>query len=160
MERKPVRLDQLVLRVSESFKPVAAARNIALVAETQPEVAIDGDESDLRQLLQILLDNAIRHTPAAGKIVVALRRLDKRILLSVSDSGEGIAAEHLEKIFDRFYQVDSARSKGKSGLGLSIAKSIVENHGGVIRVTSRLGAGSAFTVELPVGGKGPGLKPT
>jgi two-component system sensor histidine kinase CiaH len=98
------------------------------------------------------LDTAIRHTPAAGKIVVGLRRLDKRILLSVTDTGEGIAAEHLEKIFDRFYQVDSARSKGKTGLGLAIAKSIVENHGGVIRATSKLGEGSSFMVELPAVG--------
>lgn len=152
MERKPVCLDQLVLRVSESFKPVAATRNITLDAEAQPKFTINGDESNLRQLLQILLDNAIRHTPAGGKVVVSLRRSDRRILLSVTDSGEGIASEHLEKIFDRFYQIDSARSKGKSGLGLSIAKSIVANHGGVIRATSKLGTGSTFTVEFPAGG--------
>jgi two-component system sensor histidine kinase CiaH len=149
MDRKPVCLDQLVLRVNEAFKPVAAAGNITLGADVQPEIKYNGDESHLRQLLQILLENAIRHTPAGGKILIGLRNTEKRILLSVADTGEGIAPEHLEKIFDRFYQADTSRSKGKSGLGLSIAKSIVENHGGAIQATSRPGVGSTFTVELP-----------
>ncbi len=146
--RTPVLLNEVAARVAESFKPVAAAKNIALRSEIAADAVCQGDESQLRQVIEILLDNAIQHMDAGGEIVVSLHPGGSKLWLMVADTGEGIAAEHLQKIFDRFYQVDASRSQGL-GLGLSIAKSIVENHGGTIKAVSAPGSGATFIVGLP-----------
>jgi two-component system sensor histidine kinase CiaH len=149
MEKKRFELDALAARVCEAFKPVAAAKCINLATNIPAKLVAYGDESKIRQVLENLLDNAVRHTPAGGTITVKLEHMVKKIVLTVADTGEGIAAVYLPKIFDRFYQVESARSKGKSGLGLAIVKSIVENHDGTIQVSSQLGMGTTFTIQLP-----------
>lgn len=149
MKKTEISLDQVTLRVCERFQPIAAAQNIILSAAVE-QVTCCGDESNLREVLGILLDNAIRHTAAGGEITMRLSQSGKKVTLVVSDTGEGIAAEHLDKIFDRFYQADASRSNGKAGLGLAIAKGIIENHGGTIRVTSAVGVGTSFTIQLPL----------
>ncbi len=146
-------LPATVNQVVAAFRPVAAAKGVRLEAPG-PDIPANclGDEARIRQLLGILLDNAIRHTPPHGKVAVYLSPASAKILLSVADTGEGIEPGHLERIFDRFYQASKSRNNGSSGLGLAIAKWIAESHGGAIAVASRPGEGTVFTVELP-GGK-------
>ncbi len=112
---------------------------------------MEGHELSLRRLLVILLDNALDHTPPRGSVVVLVTGEGANVQVSVEDSGDGIPEQELEKVFDRFYRVDPARSRssGGFGLGLSIAKWVVESHGGSIRATNQVGKGSAFTVLLP-----------
>ncbi len=143
-------LGDLVTGVGEAFQPLAANQRITVSTPGNGALYCYGDAAHLRQVLEILLDNAIRHTPAGGRITLNLTQSDRKLVLTVSDTGTGISPEHLEKIFDRFYQVDASRSKGKAGLGLSIAKSIVENHRGTITVVSKPGSGTTFTIQLPL----------
>lgn len=142
-------LNQAVITAVELFRPLAAIQGISLISKINTEISFYGDEAKLRQVVSILLDNALRHTPTAGKITISLETSQQGILLSVSDTGEGIPPEHVEKIFERFYQSDSSRSQGGTGLGLSIAKWIIESHSGTIVATSTLGEGSMFTIFLP-----------
>ncbi|HOJ77635.1 MAG TPA: ATP-binding protein [Bacillota bacterium] len=143
-------LDQLVSRVADAFQPLADQSQVKIVLDLEENVLCYGDEANLRQMLENLLDNAIRYTPAGGRIQIGLHQIEKKIKLTVADTGTGIGAEHLEKIFDRFYQADKSRSKGKAGLGLSIVKSIVENHHGTIRVQSESGKGTTFVIQFPL----------
>ena len=99
-----------------------------------------------------LIDNALRHTPGGGSVTVSCRRVDHWVEYAVADTGEGVAAEHLPHLFDRFYRVDTARDRhhGGSGIGLAIAKAHIEAHGGGVFATSvGPGHGSIFTVRLP-----------
>jgi signal transduction histidine kinase len=111
-----------------------------------------GDETLLRRLVDILLDNAFKYTPSPGSVYLSLQLKDESAVITVQDSGVGIAEEDQSRIFERFYRVDKARSRaqGGAGLGLAIAQWIVNQHRGSIRVESRPGHGSAFRVELPM----------
>ena len=108
-----------------------------------------GDPDHLKQLLLILTDNAVKNTPAGGRVSLAARRDNGTLRLEVSDTGVGIRPEDQTRIFERFYRADAARSPGGAGLGLAIARWIAEEHGGFIAVQSRPGQGSLFAVELP-----------
>src|SRR5262249_8651045 len=112
------------------------------------------DHERLTQLLRNLLENAIHHTPAGTAIEVCLRRLDGVAQIAVTDTGPGIAAEHLGRIWDRFYRVDKARSRafGDRGLGLAVGKYIAEAHGGGVGVVSEEGRGTTFAITLPLAG--------
>lgn len=156
LKKKIFSLDQALLAVVGAFRPAAAAKDVKLVVQTAAEIVYHGDEVKLRQTIGILLDNAIRHTPANGKIKIVLEANQQNIVLSVTDTGEGILDADMEKIFLRFYQSDTSRSKGGAGLGLAIAKWIVENHGGMIKVISIPGKGSTFTICLPHASRGTG----
>lgn len=136
-------------RTLRPFKPVAAEKGIALELRFDAPIRYNGDECRIKQVITILLDNAIRHTPAGGKISLEISQTVTSIFLIVSDSGEGIPAEVLDKIFDRFYQVDKARANGGAGLGLAIAKWIVKAHAGTIKAASTPKIGTTFTIELP-----------
>jgi len=119
-----------------------------------PETMV-GVSGDIRFLMQVpinLIDNATQHTPSGGKISVEVKTDGSDAVLSVHDSGCGISAEHLPHLFERFYRVDTGRSRqhGGSGLGLSICKSLVETHGGTIQCTSTVGEGAMFVVRLPL----------
>ena len=142
-------LNQTILIAAELFRPVANMQGITLELQVNSPIPYCGDEAKLRQVVGILLDNAIRHTPTGGKVAISLEISQQGILLTVTDTGEGINPKHLEKIFERFYQSDSSRSKGGTGLGLAIAKWIVESHKGKISALSTPGGGSVFTVLLP-----------
>lgn len=113
---------------------------------------INGDKDMLKQLMRILMDNAIKYTPEGGSITLGVRRDSRSCILSVTDTGAGISAEELPKVFDRFYRCDGARKQQTSGhgLGLSIARIIVVAHGGKLKVRSKVGAGTTFSVILPL----------
>lgn len=131
--------------------PLAEKKNISLVGKNFQKCYIQGDEQKIKQLILILVDNAIKYTKNGGKVTVTLESADDgRAIFSVKDSGIGIAPEDQERIFDRFFRVDKARSRemGGNGLGLSIATEILRIHGGKISVESELGVGTVFTVEL------------
>ena len=115
-----------------------------------PSVNIDAHR--ISQVLRNLLENAIIHTGNGGRITVTAEEHDNRVKVSVTDTGEGIPAEDLPNIFERFYRIDKSRTRatGGSGLGLTIAKRLVEAHGGQIEVQSEPGKGSRFTFTLPV----------
>jgi heavy metal sensor kinase len=115
-------------------------------------LVVPGSADLLRQLLRNLVENALEHTPLERRVEVAVTRRGREALVTVSDTGPGIAPEHLAHLFDRFYRVDKARSRarGGAGLGLSIAQWIAERHGGRITVDSEVGAGTTFTVTLPL----------
>jgi two-component system, OmpR family, sensor kinase len=147
--RVPVELDHLV----KETVAITTRQMPTHPIHTYVEAAmVIGDHELLRQLLRNLLENAIHHTPPGTTIDIRLRRRDGVAELAVADTGPGIAAEHLPRIWDRFYRVDKARSRalGGTGLGLSIAKYIAEAHGGAVRAVSELGRGTTFTITLPL----------
>ncbi|MBA9084874.1 signal transduction histidine kinase [Fontibacillus solani] len=145
-------LDTVLLEAIIPFESQAMSKGIDLLYDLEPEIYFWGDSNRLKQLIVILIDNALQYTNRSGRIHVHLIKKDKGVELSVSDTGVGIAEEHMDKIFDRFYRGDKARVRngGGSGLGLAIAKWIVEEHNGFIRVKSILGEGSVFSVHLPI----------
>jgi len=135
----------------EMLQPLAAERQIKIQAQFLP-TAGHGDPERITQVIVNLLTNAINHNIDGGEIQIVTRAENGSAWLIISDHGPGIPAEHLPRVFDRFYQVDSARTSapGRSGLGLAISKAIVEAHGGVIAVSSKVGVGSVFTVRVPL----------
>jgi len=147
-------ISSALMQTVAQFEAAATAKELSLETQTAniPAGAY-GDEARIKQVISILLDNAIRHTPAGGKITAYLSQSDTRTYLTVTDTGEGIEKKHIAKIFNRFYQIDTSRNTGSSGLGLAIAKSIVEGHAGSITANSTPGAGTTFTVEFPWGSK-------
>ena len=149
LELEPGDVGELVAAAVEATR-IAATGNIEISYEpSDAPVVADVDPDRVRQATGILLDNAVKYTPAGGTVTARLRAGEDWIAIAVADTGIGIDAQHLPHIFDRFYRVDSARSHSGSGLGLSIAQQIAEQHGGTISVTSRLGQGSTFTLRLP-----------
>lgn len=150
--RAPASPAQIVSTVVAATAPQANERGLTLRTEVDPNLpALNVDAHRLGQALRNLIVNAIAYTPAGGEVVVSAAATDESVTLSVRDTGEGIAPEHLPHLFERFYRADSSRSRatGGSGLGLAIVKQWVEAHGGTIEVKSELGKGSTFTITLP-----------
>lgn len=145
-----VSLDDVAAEVAKLGRALSTGQQIELDAPGGIELLADRDR--LVQVGLILVENAIRHTAAGGTVRVAVSRSDADACLSVSDNGPGIPVEHIDRIFDRFYRIDSSRHRGSggTGLGLSIAKAIVESHGGNLAVTSREGSGTTFTARFPM----------
>jgi two-component system, OmpR family, sensor kinase len=150
IRHEPVALDELVLEVVRELHPLADG--VALIPEIAEQVEAVGDRDRLKQALLNVVVNALQHTPPGGCVHVALGCVDDRAELRVSDTGEGIVAEDLPRVFDRFYRADKARSRatGGAGLGLAIVKWIAEAHGGSVKVTSTVGQGSTFVLALPL----------
>jgi signal transduction histidine kinase len=148
-----VRVVDLFTRVRDRHEPAAREKQIELVVRGGEGLELAGDRLRLEQALQNLATNALRHTPPGGRIELAATRRGSQVLLTVSDTGEGIAPEHLPHVFDRFYKADVSRLVGGlgtgSGLGLSIVKAIVERHGGSVSVRSTPGEGTTFQMILP-----------
>jgi signal transduction histidine kinase len=154
MQRVPVAYPALLDRLAAAYAPQAQARGIALQVSTEPGLPDTfADPERMIQVLGNLVSNALRYTPPGGQITLSARPRGGAIALAVQDTGAGIAPEALPHVFDRFYRGDPARNQegDESGLGLAIAKSITEAHGGKIEVESELGQGTTFTVSLPVG---------
>lgn len=145
-------LSELSELVAQEFAELAGEKGIALAADIQPGVAITGDQTLLLRLWGNLLQNAVTYGKAGGHIWMKLSAGEGVATLQVRDDGVGIAPDQLPKIWERFYQVDPARSGESSGLGLSMVRWIVQAHGGTIQAESALGEGSAFTARLPLGG--------
>lgn len=146
----PMDLSETVRTATEEMLVMASAKQLILSVDAPTPCEIRGDAEALRRAICILLDNAIKFTPS-GEIRLAVKFLE-RAEVTVSDTGIGIAQEDISFIFERFYRVskDRSRTTGSTGLGLSMARLIIERHGGELRVESMLGKGSTFTMSLPV----------
>lgn len=149
-------LDDIALEAAHAARVVAQAKGVTLDITQFEEARVDGDPVLLRQLFMILLDNAVKFTEAGGRITMRVGTDDGHAIVSVEDSGIGISAEHLSRIFDRFYRADSARTPGHdgagragAGLGLSIARWIADVHGAGISVESRPSVGTRMKVRFP-----------
>ena len=148
----PLDLLKLLKESTSKWSQVASLRNLQFEEHLDVEhVPVMGDENALRRVIDILLDNAFKYTPAPGTVTLSAAQNHGNILVSVEDTGMGIAPEDQTRIFERFYRVDKARSRelGGAGLGLAIAQWIVKRHKGTITVESELGRGSVFRVEIP-----------
>jgi len=144
---------KLLRQIIAIKQPQADAKGVSLSAilpKKMPRVNIDSRR--ISQVLLNLIDNAITHTPRGGSITITARKLDNWVEIGVEDTGEGISAEHLPNIFERFYRVDKSRARatGGTGLGLAIARSLVEAHGGKIEALSKEGKGSRFSFTIPI----------
>ncbi|HEX5190383.1 MAG TPA: ATP-binding protein [Streptosporangiaceae bacterium] len=150
----PVNLDAVVAEALDRGRMKATSRGIELASTGTRRLSVLGDEELLITALRNLLDNAVAYSPEKTRVVVSTELVSRDIVeLSVSDQGIGIPERDLERIFERFYRVDPARSRvtGGTGLGLAIVKHVTAAHGGKVTVTSKEGAGSTFTLRLPVG---------
>ena len=151
LDLRPMDAAQLLADVYERVQILAQSRSITLDLQALEPHLVLGDRERLRRVLFNLVDNAIKYTPAGGRVTLSLRQRGRRVCLSVQDTGIGLSEAEQEHIFQRFHRADSARERGAqgSGLGLCIARSIVEAHDGALQVASRPGEGSTFTVYLP-----------
>lgn len=150
LERLPVDLGDVAADGASSFAKPASDAGVTIEVDPQPAV-VTGDQARLRQLVMILVDNAIRHSPSGGLVTVAVGSDSTGATLSVEDQGPGIRPEDVTHVFERFYRAASAPGGG-TGLGLAIAKWIVDRHGGRIEVANRAAGGASFTVNLPADG--------
>lgn len=150
----PVELSAIAGEVVRRATPLAQSNGIhlSLNAADGLDSIVDADPDRIQQVLLILIDNAIKHTPSGGKVDVRVRRHGHQAEVEVADTGSGIAPEHLPRIFDRFYRADKARARqhGGAGLGLAIAKMLIDAHHGHLQLTSQLGSGTQATISLPV----------
>ncbi len=148
-----VRLADAAQAVLAALRPRAEARRLALTEAVPPDLALVAERAAVEQILTNLVDNAIKYTPEGGRVTVRAEARDKIVRITVEDSGVGIPAEHLPRLFERFYRVDPARSRelGGTGLGLAIVKHLALAHGGDVAVESEVGRGSRFHVTLPRG---------
>jgi two-component system OmpR family sensor kinase len=151
LKREPARLDAMVDDVVAMLQPLAKQKDVTLHAELAP-IQVACDVQQLRQVVTNLISNAIEYNRPSGEVRVALAAEQGEALLTIADTGKGIAAEDLPRIFERFYRADKSRSmsEGHTGLGLAICDAIVKAHGGRIEVASQLGQGSKFVVRFPV----------
>ena len=151
-EMTTVDLASITRDATRTFSPLAANHNVEATIDDALHLPVHGNADQLTQLILILLDNAVTHTPAGTDIRINLGRTGDKAMLTVEDNGPGIAPEHQQRLFERFYRPDSsrARSAGGTGLGLSIADWITRSHAGQITVTSQPPHGTRFTVRLPI----------
>lgn len=150
-DANPILLSDLILQAIDESRLTAESREIKIEFIKNNEITILGDESQLEMAISNLIENAINYSPNKTTVVVSLNKVDDLAEIKVKDQGIGISEENIERIFERFYRVDPARSRatGGTGLGLSIVKHIITNHGGDITVWSEQGEGSTFTMRLP-----------
>ncbi|MGI8610022.1 MAG: sensor histidine kinase [Candidatus Dormibacteria bacterium] len=150
LRRDPIEVAALLSEVAASGNLLAAARGAELEVELDADGVVRGDDVRLRQLVAILVDNATRFSPPGEPVLLHAITAEGRLRITVSDSGPGIAEAELPRIFNRFYRGADQRQNEGSGLGLAIARWIVQEHSGTIAVRSQVGAGTEFTVDLPL----------
>jgi signal transduction histidine kinase len=148
LRREPVRLADVAARAVDLYRDVAEARNVTLVADLAPAPVVTGDRTRLEQVAANLIDNAVKYTPSGGRVDVEVAQEGTTAVLRVRDTGAGIAADDLPRIWDRLFRGDAARSERGLGLGLSLVKAIVEAHRGTVTVASEPGTGSTFEVRI------------
>jgi signal transduction histidine kinase len=145
-----VNISALVNDACDLFHPLAEDNGLYVEVNTSAQCLLQGDKSKLQRVIVNLLDNAIKYTPPRGKIIVSVEEVDKKVIISVHDTGMGISSEDLPHIFDRFFRADKSRSVPGAGLGLSLVQAIVRRHRGEIKVSSSPGVGTTFEVVLPL----------
>lgn len=151
MVKEPIDVKELLQQCQEIFVMRAEEKDIQLKTDIEPLPPVIGDIDRLEQVFSNLLDNALKHTPAGGKVSIIARQSSPNFIeVTVADTGPGIPPEQLSHVFERFYQADASAAKAGTGLGLAIAREIVRAHGGDIKVNSVLGEGTEFLVRLPV----------
>lgn len=150
-EQIPLSLNDIVQDLVERLNPQAQAKEIALKSDLLAEVSIIGNAAQLNRLFSNLLENALQYTLPGGSVVLSIATQNRLVVVSVKDTGIGVAPEHLSLIFQRFWRADTARSQrvGGLGLGLAIAQTIAQRHRGKVTVSSEIGVGSCFQVWLP-----------
>lgn len=151
VELKSKNLHAVIEEIFTNLSTRAQNRNIELINQVAPDVAVYADAVRLEQMLTNLIDNAIKFNRESGSVSVSHAPTETSDLIAVADAGEGISSEHLQRIFERFYRTDRARSReiGGTGLGLAIVKHLARLHGGEVSAASTLGSGTTFTIELP-----------
>jgi two-component system phosphate regulon sensor histidine kinase PhoR len=150
LQLEPIDLGEVVSGAAERLRPQAARLGLDLVVELAPALPdVNGDRVSLERVVANLVHNATKFTPEGGSIVVSAKDEDGGVVVSVTDTGEGIDPQDLPRIFERFYKADRARRAGGSGLGLAVVKHTVEAHGGWIEAESMPGQGSTFRFWLP-----------
>jgi two-component system sensor histidine kinase SenX3 len=149
---KPVNISEAIAEAVDQSRLNAEKRKITLVHGEEDDVIMNGDRNQVTMAIHNLIENAINYSPDATRVAITLKVVDAIAEISVSDQGIGIPEKDLERIFERFYRVDPARSRltGGTGLGLSIVKHIATNHGGDVSLWSVEGAGSTFTIRFPL----------
>jgi len=148
---EPVQLQEAASRAAEVVRPKADSKGVQLTIRIPPDLKASGDERAIEQVLLNLIENAVKYMPAAGRVEVLGKSETGQCVIEVRDSGSGIEAKHLPRLFERFYRIDKGRSRdtGGTGLGLSIVKHLVSAMKGQVTVESQPGVGSLFTVKLP-----------
>jgi signal transduction histidine kinase len=149
LQLEPVNLAELARQAVDLYEDLAEDRRLSIDVDAKEDVWVRGDRSRLRQVLANLVDNAVKYTPAGGRIELRTERDGPEAVVTVEDTGTGIAPEELPRIWERLYRGDKSRSERGLGLGLSLVRAIVQAHDGTVTAQSRLGAGSAFQVRLP-----------
>jgi two-component system, OmpR family, sensor histidine kinase SenX3 len=147
----PVAVEWLLAEVLDRSRTTAAAKRIEIVVACPPGLTVYGIDSQLATAVANLVENAVAYSPEGSEVTVNCSRADDQVAIAVTDHGIGITAKDLDRIFERFYRSDRARSRatGGTGLGLAIVKHIATNHGGRVDVASTPGTGSTFTFRLP-----------
>ena len=153
LERENLDLGMLLQSVAELYALVAEEKSIAIAVISGAGVNLAADPTRLRQVVANLVDNAVKYTPAGGRVMLAAETRGDRVSITVSDTGPGIPAEEQEKIWQRLYRGDHSRSQRGLGLGLAMVKALVEAHGGSVTVANQPAGGAVFTVDLPAGGE-------
>jgi signal transduction histidine kinase len=152
LHRAPIALVQIVRNLLAEYATAAEQAGVSMTLEVGPELPlVAGDAAALRRMVDCLINNALKFTAKGGHVTVRLNHVEQAIALAVADTGVGIAPDKVDRIFDRFYQVDGSETRryGGVGIGLALAKGIIEAHGGRISVDSQVGVGTTFTVVLP-----------
>jgi signal transduction histidine kinase len=159
LHREPIDLRDLIGQSVELYEDLADERGVHIRTNVPSPLVVDVDRNRMRQVLANLIDNAVKYTPAGGVVEIAARTAGGDAVITVSDTGIGIPADELPRIWDRLYRGDKSRSTRGLGLGLSLVKAIVAAHGGTVSVRSRPGEGSTFEIRLPVEVPAPNLSP-
>jgi signal transduction histidine kinase len=149
LHREPTDLNDLISQSVELYEDLADERGVVIRTHVPATLAVEVDRNRMRQVLANLIDNAVKYTPAGGVVEIAAHRDNGDAVATVSDTGVGIPADELPRIWDRLYRGDKSRSTRGLGLGLSLVKAIVAAHGGKVSVRSRPGEGSTFELRLP-----------